>query len=305
MTTDQLTAFFETAKCLNFSQAARNLYVSQSNLTKSIANLEKELGFRLFDRSTHHCRLTEEGEQFLRTAESSFYQLSSTIELAKIRARNHYRIVRIGIAQDELPPRDFLRQLNRENASEHLRYMIRKGNYRDLLSDLREQRLDLIVTTDKNARLADDMEYLTLRPFHMLLAVHNSNPKAGQKDLKPEDFPNELLLMCIPEGKNAPLQRVEEIQMKTGMRLNLDIVYSPADVLWNVQIGAGVGIIPSTVDFTQYRDISYHRFEEDEAQQVLAWRKNETNAQVLELIAHIRELAPFPEETEWDKPNKK
>lgn len=294
MTIDQLRYFYEVAKCLNFSQAARTLYISQPNLTKYIANLEKELGFRLFDRSTHHCQLTEDGQQFMRSTEALFFQLNSHIENAKLRAHNPYHVVSVGIAQTEMPPHALVDCLNRRNTGERFRYLVREDNYLDLISKLRDYEVDLIVTTDKNVRNINDFDYLVLRPFEMLLVVCMENPKAQRKDLSPRDCADEMFFICIPEGKYTPLNRIEELYWKTGLRMNLCIVSSPADVILNAQVGAGVGIVPSTMDLTQHKNVCYYRFEPwVNSVQVLAWRKNETRPEILELVEEIRASAPF------------
>lgn len=49
----------------SFSAAARSLYVSQPALSGAVARLEKELGFRLFDRSTVPLSLTPEGRVYI------------------------------------------------------------------------------------------------------------------------------------------------------------------------------------------------------------------------------------------------
>ena len=61
MTKTQISYFLEVAKCLNFSKAAENLYVSQPAVSKQIALMEAELGFPLFDRTNKVIRLTESG----------------------------------------------------------------------------------------------------------------------------------------------------------------------------------------------------------------------------------------------------
>lgn len=64
----QLRYFIGVAKYLNFSKAARHLFVAQPALSHSIANLEKELGVQLFYRNTKSVKLTEEGKIFLEEA---------------------------------------------------------------------------------------------------------------------------------------------------------------------------------------------------------------------------------------------
>ena len=53
----------------SFSKAAKELYISQPSLSAAIARLEKELGFRIFDRSTVPCSLTAEGRIYIESLE--------------------------------------------------------------------------------------------------------------------------------------------------------------------------------------------------------------------------------------------
>ncbi len=64
MNTRQLECFCHIAQNRSFSQAANALFVSQSAVTQQINALEKELNFRLFDRSTKSVQLTPAGEVF-------------------------------------------------------------------------------------------------------------------------------------------------------------------------------------------------------------------------------------------------
>ena len=61
----QLKYFVRTAQTLNFSEAARSLYVSQSTLSQQIKSLEDELGTILFQRDSHSASLTESGSMLL------------------------------------------------------------------------------------------------------------------------------------------------------------------------------------------------------------------------------------------------
>ena len=53
------------AKHGNLSEAARELHVTQSALSRHLSTLEKRFGVELFDRATSPMRLTPEGEAFL------------------------------------------------------------------------------------------------------------------------------------------------------------------------------------------------------------------------------------------------
>lgn len=56
------------ARRLSFTRAARDLHVAQPALSKSIANLEEELGTRLFERTSRRVTLTDAGATFVASA---------------------------------------------------------------------------------------------------------------------------------------------------------------------------------------------------------------------------------------------
>jgi LysR family transcriptional regulator, regulator for bpeEF and oprC len=58
----RLLAFSAAARHASFAAAARELTLSPSAVVKSVARLERELGVRLFHRTTRKLRLTEEGD---------------------------------------------------------------------------------------------------------------------------------------------------------------------------------------------------------------------------------------------------
>lgn len=61
----QLKYFVKVAETLNFSEAARVLYVTQSTLSQQVKQLESELGTPLLVRSSHMVDLTEAGRELL------------------------------------------------------------------------------------------------------------------------------------------------------------------------------------------------------------------------------------------------
>ena len=65
MDINQLNCFISVAQTLNFSEAARRNYVSQSTVSRYISDLEKEFGVQLFTRSHRDLLITNEGKTFL------------------------------------------------------------------------------------------------------------------------------------------------------------------------------------------------------------------------------------------------
>lgn len=65
MDINQLVYFISVAQTLNFSEAARRNYVSQSTVSRYVSDLEKEFGVKLFTRSHRDVVITNEGKTLL------------------------------------------------------------------------------------------------------------------------------------------------------------------------------------------------------------------------------------------------
>ncbi|MCD8390275.1 MAG: LysR family transcriptional regulator, partial [Firmicutes bacterium] len=70
MDINHIECFLTVARTLNFSEAARRSYISQSMVSRYIDKLEKELGAKLFLRTNKEVELTAQGRVFLPYAAS-------------------------------------------------------------------------------------------------------------------------------------------------------------------------------------------------------------------------------------------
>ena len=83
VTLDQLRTFIAAVDQGSFSAAGRKLRRAQSVVSQSLANLEAQLGVRLFDRSERYPKLTDQGRSLLVDARS----VADAIDGFKARAR--------------------------------------------------------------------------------------------------------------------------------------------------------------------------------------------------------------------------
>ena len=76
MTLQQLKYLIEVAETGSITMAAQRLFISQPSLSKSIADLEKEMGITIFNRSNRGVYLSQEGTRFLSYARQIVEQAS-------------------------------------------------------------------------------------------------------------------------------------------------------------------------------------------------------------------------------------
>jgi DNA-binding transcriptional LysR family regulator len=95
----QLEHFVAVAEDGSFTKAARRLSYVQSALSVSVQALERELGVRLFDRTTHRVSLTAAGESLLPAARRTLAAAEETRDVAAgVRGVLRGRL-RVGIMQ--------------------------------------------------------------------------------------------------------------------------------------------------------------------------------------------------------------
>src|SRR5258708_28408207 len=74
-----LESFVRSAESGGFSIAARRLSLTPAAVSRNVAMLERNLGVRLFHRSTRKLTLTEAGERFLHAIRDNLEELQASI----------------------------------------------------------------------------------------------------------------------------------------------------------------------------------------------------------------------------------
>ena len=77
MTLKEIGYLLMVAQCASISEAAKQLYVAQPSLTHAIQSVEKEVGFRIFDRGRSGVTVTEQGEELLSDIRTIYEQMAA------------------------------------------------------------------------------------------------------------------------------------------------------------------------------------------------------------------------------------
>ena len=100
-----LRCFLAVAEELHFARAAEKLHIEQSPLSRTVKELEKELGVQLFIRTSRSTRLTFAGRLFLKHVPRVFTALEQARESVKSAANGFHGQLRIALSDGITPSR--------------------------------------------------------------------------------------------------------------------------------------------------------------------------------------------------------
>jgi LysR family carnitine catabolism transcriptional activator len=92
----QLRAFHLVARHRSFARAAEELLITPSGLSVLIRELERQLGFRLFDRTTRQVMLTAFGSELIAVTEPTLGSLDAAMSRIEQSAKGRERWISIG-----------------------------------------------------------------------------------------------------------------------------------------------------------------------------------------------------------------
>lgn len=97
MDTKQLILAARLAETLHFGKTAEIENIAQSGLSAQIAKLETELGFKLFQRTSHRVSLTDAGQKFIDHARILLGSLNNTVLECRAIAESSKGVLRLGV----------------------------------------------------------------------------------------------------------------------------------------------------------------------------------------------------------------
>lgn len=244
MTTERLEEFRILAAVLNYSKAARLLYISQPILSRHIKELETELGVTLFVRDKHSVTLTDEGNFLLRWSASILERTEQTLSAMQRREIGIERQIHIGYAEQTLNTAvlSFIRDFQSENPRVRLCMTpgIGIGQKEYLyLSDL------TLTSVDYSDILIKNIESTLLCTQQALLAIPPFSRFGDVQEILLEDLAGETLIVPFAEDLFGPYARNA---MLAGRKCRDDLrrvdAGSPEEGLLKVELGDGIMLIP-------------------------------------------------------------
>lgn len=234
--------FFYVATTLSFSEASKQLYISQSAVSQSIKALEKKLDQVLFIRSTKRVQLTPEGEILLRHIEPAM-NLIRRGESQIMDAASTGGQIRIGasdtICRYFLVP--YLERFHKEFPNTH----IKVTNQTSLkCTELLENRqVDLIVVNYPNANLANHSTLKIIKEFKDVFIANKDFAALRGRKLSYKELLEHPILML--DRNSTTSEFLHNLFQKHQLDLVPEIELSSNDLLIDLaRIGLGIAFIP-------------------------------------------------------------
>lgn len=223
----QLKYFLKVAETLNFSEASRKLYITQSTLSQQISHLEKEIGLPLFERNSHEVFLTEAGRELQpyaqRTVNASEACMDHMDDLKEMLTGQ----LNIGVTYSfsNIMSETLVNFLH---AYPHVRLNVAYKTMQELMEDLRRRRLDLVLAF-KPLKADRNVDSRSLFSNRLAAIVSRQHPLARQSSVRLSELERYDLVLPTPglQARSAFDHLVEGRELDFRIKVevnNVDII---------------------------------------------------------------------------------
>ncbi len=195
----------EVAATRSFTRAAERCFVTQSALSHQIAALERELGQRLFIRSSRGVRLTEAGEAFLPPARSALASAQQAIDEVASEPDQLDGTVRIGIIPTVVAIRVPRLLASFRAAHPAVRVELEMGNSDDLVAKIRRGDLDVALLGLQPGAEPRGVGYRGLAVDHHVAVLPRAHRLAARTRLRLGDLAEDVFV-DFPAGTSGRAQ---------------------------------------------------------------------------------------------------
>lgn len=234
--------FYYVASALSFSEASKQLFISQSAVSQSIKTLERRLDQTLFIRSTKRVQLTPEGEILLRHIEPAMHLIHRG-EAQLLDAASTGGQIRIGasdtICRYFLVP--YLEKFHKAFPNAHIKVINQTSIKCVELLELGQ--VDLIVANYPNNYLSNVSSIKKIKTFRDVFIANQSFEDLKDKKLTYEQLAQYPILMLDKQSTTSEF--LHRLFQQHHLDLVPEIELTSNDLLIDLaRIGLGIAFIP-------------------------------------------------------------
>lgn len=298
MTIAQIKYFTTVAKCLSFTKAAEQLFLSQPALSRHIRNMEEELNIQLFVRTNTGIRLTPAGSTLYLGMEDLYNTYIGLVENASKVQQGHSGILNVGVLE-ETNTADFLPRvyhaLTKEFPSVELR--LHTGSFDFLTSNLYSGKLDVMFNLQFEVAQKESIlyQYVSHSKDHIVMSKYH--PLAKKERITLEDVRGETFVMISPEDNPESSPLIFAICKEHGFVPQVHYAKTLGEqILW-ITAGMGVSILDSRSNLKLNSDVKFYEMESNwDPSLVVAWNQNNYNPLISVFLKKLNEVLGLADE---------
>ncbi|TCS82613.1 DNA-binding transcriptional LysR family regulator [Muricomes intestini] len=234
--------FYHVAAALSFSEASKQLFISQSAVSQSIKTLENKLDQTLFIRSTKRVQLTPEGEILMRHIEPAMHLIQRG-EAQLLDALSTGGQIRIGasdtICRYFLVP--YLEKFHKAFPNAHIKVINQTSIKCVELLELGQ--VDLIVVNYPNSYLSNVSSIKKIKTFQDVFIANQSFSDLKDKKLSYGQLAQYPILML--DKQSTTNEFLHRLFQQHQLDLIPEIELTSNDLLMDLaRIGLGIAFIP-------------------------------------------------------------
>ncbi len=243
-----IRCFLTLAKVLNFTETAKAMYMTQQSVSKYIAKLEEDLGFKLFIRTKHYVMLTKAGRnyyEFFSRMEEEFFDVTEQTRQYYDNVNGSLLIGHLEWLEISSGISNALKVVRDNNPKLH--FVVEKHPQFELNELFSRRKLDLIITYSEFAPKGSGIMKMKALETPLVLLVSPDNPKATE-GATVNDF------RCEPFIKAAAShERLSESKQR-ARRQCAELGFSPSEIIISANLESaymaakfGQGVLVSTM----------------------------------------------------------
>lgn len=240
---NQLHYFIVTAETGHLTQASEKLALSQSALSRSIANLEAELGLPLFDRKNRSIQLNKVGKVFLADAKELQFKWLAAQEKIQTLANPNFGEVSVSFVPTL--GLSFMLELLKNFQSNYPTNVLRLKEVpaKQVLKDVLTNKSDIGICTVRDRQ--EGLEYIPLFTEKFVLIVSKKNKLAQKKNLTLQDITDEEFIHFAEHTYSREVVENALKQANVALKVRYDGL-EIGSILGLVEANMGISIVPKT-----------------------------------------------------------
>lgn len=276
---NKLRYFYTVANHLNFTNAAKELFISQSAVSRHMRELEEELHAELFIRTNRNLILTDAGKILLEEVSSFFSREEELIK--KVRAAANKTNTELSIGFMGIQPAFHMSSISNEMIMEYpnLTINMRRYNMDEVETAIHMHEIDIALRLRMGSFDDINLEHLILDSAPPAIVVSKRHPLSNKKTADLAEFRNDRLLMLSEKDSAVPYRYTKTLFERHHLKPKDILVYDQVEtILMMIHSDAGISLLSKFAATDQFSDLCIIDINiKDHIDLELIWRKNDDN----------------------------